>query len=288
MEQAQGGEWLITEDRGEFFGQVGSLLGSFREQHVITTGTMQALRARGAPALFGLWREAAGAGADARVAAAFVLVPGLTLLVTGLPDGSAESLAVRLAERGCVFTSLSAPDGDAQEFVRAWATRAVGWAGPMTVVKQSVLYRLGTLVPPDPVPPGRAELALAADRELMMTWLSAFAQDVGDDPAELRLTVDHRIAGGQLVLWQAGGEPVAVAGASKVGGQIYQIAPVYTPPEHRNRGYAAAVTASAVELALEGGAGEVILFTASGNASARAVYGRLGFEEVETRLVIDL
>ena len=56
-----------------------------------------------------------------------------------------------------------------------------------------------------------------------------------------------------------------------------RIGPVYTPPEHRNRGYAAAVTSAAARWALDHGARHVAIFTDLDNPTTNRLYPRLGF-----------
>ena len=59
-----------------------------------------------------------------------------------------------------------------------------------------------------------------------------------------------------------------------------RIGPVYTPPEHRCHGYAAAVTAAATSAAHAAGAREVVLFTDVDNPTSNAVYARIGYVPV--------
>jgi predicted GNAT family acetyltransferase len=63
-----------------------------------------------------------------------------------------------------------------------------------------------------------------------------------------------------------------VAGVGRVG-------PVYTPPERRGRGYAAAVTSLATQRLLDAGA-RPMLFTDLANPTSNGVYARLGYERV--------
>jgi len=51
-----------------------------------------------------------------------------------------------------------------------------------------------------------------------------------------------------------------------------RIGPVYTPPEHRGHGYAAAVTAAAARGALERGARQVLLYTDLANPTTNRLY----------------
>jgi predicted GNAT family acetyltransferase len=71
---------------------------------------------------------------------------------------------------------------------------------------------------------------------------------------------------------QASAKPV-LAGASRIG-------PVYTAPEHRRHGYAAAVTAAASRWALDQGAGRVLLFTDLADPTTNRLYPRIGYRPV--------
>ena len=57
---------------------------------------------------------------------------------------------------------------------------------------------------------------------------------------------------------------------------------MYTPPEHRRHGYAAAVTAAVTQQMLERGYAFVCLYTNASNATANHVYESIGY-----RLVAD-
>ncbi|MEV4678910.1 GNAT family N-acetyltransferase, partial [Actinomadura sp. NPDC049382] len=67
---------------------------------------------------------------------------------------------------------------------------------------------------------------------------------------------------------------------------VARIAPVYTPDEHRRRGYGAAVTAAATRAALDVGAEDVVLFTDLANPTSNGVYRRIGYRPVEDRVVL--
>jgi predicted GNAT family acetyltransferase len=79
------------------------------------------------------------------------------------------------------------------------------------------------------------------------------------------------------MLWEVDGAPVAQAAARAVIAGMSRIGPVYTPPEHRGHGYAAAVTAAAARWALDHGARHVLLYTDLANPSTNRLYPRLGF-----------
>ena len=64
-----------------------------------------------------------------------------------------------------------------------------------------------------------------------------------------------------------------VAGVSRVG-------PVYTPPEHRRRGYGAAATAAVSRWAYGAGVDHVVLTADLANPTANSVYQGIGFRYV--------
>lgn len=98
--------------------------------------------------------------------------------------------------------------------------------------------------------------------------------------------MDERTANGGLMLWEDDGVPVSMAGISpRVAGTV-RVAAVYTPPENRGRGYAAAVTAEISRAAREAGARDVLLFTDLANPTSNGVYRRIGYRAVSDRLLI--
>ncbi len=62
---------------------------------------------------------------------------------------------------------------------------------------------------------------------------------------------------------------------------VTRVGLVYTPPDHRRRGYAAACTAAVTQVALDTGADRCILYTQLGNPQSNAIYRRLGYEPIQ-------
>ena len=59
-----------------------------------------------------------------------------------------------------------------------------------------------------------------------------------------------------------------------------RVAPVYTPPEHRGRGYASACVAALSQLLLDSGRRYCFLFTDRSNPTSNHIYEAIGFEAV--------
>lgn len=149
---------------------------------------------------------------------------------------------------------------------------------PPTRVLAERLYRLGTLAVPEV--PGDGRQATREDLSLLLEWMGAFFAEVRLHGGDLRSRVQGRIARRELFLWQAGGEPVSLAALSPEAGGVCRVGPVYTPPDRRRRGYAAAVTAHACQVALAERCRQVVLFADLANPTSNSVYRSLGFEPV--------
>jgi predicted GNAT family acetyltransferase len=275
--------WTLTGSLDDYVATAGEFLRSRPVHNTIQLTAVQSLHARGASVfgdvapLFGWWRSAA-----AEVTAAVLHTPPYPVLLTGLPEHSAEALAEALAASGRQLPGVNAQQGDAVAFAAAWS-RLTG-AG-FQEFRRSRLFRLEQLRAPVPLPRGAARVASAADRDLLQTWFDAFTKELADLGGSGRGTVDDRLSYGGLTLWEADGAAVSLAGISRPAAGVVRVAPVYTPPDHRGHGYGGAVTAAVSQAALDTGASHVVLFTDLANPVSNSIYRRLGYRPVEDRVV---
>ncbi len=75
-----------------------------------------------------------------------------------------------------------------------------------------------------------------------------------------------------------------MAGHTREVAGMVRVAPVYTPPGLRTRGYAAAVTAAVSRAVRDAGATDVVLFTDLDNPTSNALYQRLGYRPIHDRV----
>jgi GNAT superfamily N-acetyltransferase len=278
--------WTLTRDLDEFWAAAGDHLRAEPVLHNLPLTILDSLRQRG-PAAYGDdapvygWHESA----NGRLDGAFLQTPPFPVLVARLPAGSAAELITRLGSDAKLPAAVNLPGTDEADFGAAWTRAADGSA---TAVRRSRLYRLDRLMPPDPAPPGAARVAGPGNRELLIEWLTAFGQEAGTFAENAARTVDDRLSHAGLTLWEAGGLPVAMAGSTREVAGVIRIAPVYTVPAHRQRGYGGAVTAAVSQAALDAGASAVVLFTDLANPTSNALYQRLGYRPVADRVVLRL
>jgi uncharacterized protein len=225
---------------------------------------------------FALWLVDDGS----EVVGAALRTPPGNLVLAG--DGrSAEALADRLAADGVELPGVTGNVPEVDRFVARRETRTGSSAIPQ--MRQRV-YALERLRPPAGVS-GSAREGDEADRELLVRWVADFAAEALDTwspTADAEHTVDLRLAGGRggFMLWEDGGAPVALAGWGGPTPNGIRIGPVYTPPEHRRRGYGSAVTAAASARNLDQGRRFCFLYTDLANPTSNTIYMDIGYEAV--------
>lgn len=219
-------------------------------------------------------------GTDGGVVAALLRTPGRPALVSGVPVRHAATVAGALAERGLDPVGALGPAEEAEAFAAAWGA---GTGAGIAAAVRLRLFALEELTPPVGVP-GWARAVDQGDDvaiDVLATWRTAFETEVEHialgTPSPRDDVVRALAAGTGELLWEVGGMPVAQATARPVTAGMSRIGPVYTPPGHRCRGYAAAVTAAAARWALDRGARHVLLYTDLDNPLTNRLYPRLGF-----------
>jgi GNAT superfamily N-acetyltransferase len=271
--------WQLTGDVDAYLTAVNGFLRADAVRNSIMLSVAASLQASG-PATFGDGTPLCGwwTGPDGAVSAACLHTPPFPILVTTLPPGAAAALATELASRSHQLAAVNSVPEPGTEFAAAWAERT----GQVSRVGMRMrLYALGTLLPPDPPPPGQARTASEADRDLLIDWLDAFHDEAGPlGPRESQRLVDSRLGPGCLALWEHEGAPVSLAGWTPPAGGVARVGPVYTPPGLRGRGFGGAATVAVTRAALDGGATGVVLFTDLANPTSNTLYQRLGYRPV--------
>ncbi|TDP89079.1 GNAT family N-acetyltransferase [Labedaea rhizosphaerae] len=230
----------------------------------------------------------AGTAGKAGEAGAAFCTPPWPMGVSCVPDAAMPDLVRYLRDIAFPVTGVSAPLEKADLFADTWLAAAGGTKELAIALR---LYLLDELTPPDV--PGEARRATEDDVELLARWREAFAGEAAPhNEARRDQTVPVRrsmATGNGNLLWYVDDEPVSHAAASRPIGGMSRIGPVYTPPEHRNHGYASAITAAAARWALDAGADKVALFTDLANPTSNAIYQRIGFrphhDAVEYRFI---
>jgi predicted GNAT family acetyltransferase len=221
-------------------------------------------------------------------------------LLGGAGRGSAAS--------GWWFVSASSPEANIAASLADWIV-AVGErirsveSDPLTVSELARRYALHTNRRLQPAlalrvmectsviwprkPSGHGRAAAEADLPLLEEWMVAFDQEANagqSDEGTLRERLRQRVANPRLIrvsVWDDRG-PVSMvmSGAPTVTGEV--VGMVYTPEEHRGRGYAGHLVAEITHEALQRGRERMFLQADATNPVSNALYLKLGYREVGT------
>lgn len=204
--------------------------------------------------------------------------PKMGLATTGQID-ALDEIALKARADMPNLPCVMGREEEARRFVRAW--HVPGDPEPALGRGQRI-YRLDRVIP-HPRVSGTLRAADAPDLPLVATWTFDFNQEL-HMPAQRtlqQLEVDARrpLRQESLFIWQDE-EPVCFVRAGGPEGLVARIGPVYTPPEHRRRGYAGAAVAAASQLMLDRGHPTCCLYTDTSNPTSNHIYQEVGYRAV--------
>lgn len=190
-----------------------------------------------------------------------------------MPSDAVVALVDAAVDAGVELPGVGGEAATAARFAGHWTERTRSGATPELGQR---IYEVREVRDPTGVR-GAMRRAEPGDRDFVLACHEAFANESGErapDPAR----VERRLDGGQLWVWDDRG-PVAFAGVTPAVAGARRLGPVYTPPDRRGRGYAAACVAALSRLAL-GDGDRCLLYTDLWNATSNAIYRRIGYEAV--------
>ena len=214
------------------------------------------------------------------VAAAMMTPPHRLVVSRTRPPQALELLAADLLAAGIMPPGVHGAVPVSEQFAEAW--RAATGQGYEQILAHRI-YQLER-VRQVPAPPGRLRRATAADRPVLIQWNRAFlveAFGAQAPAADVEQLVDRRLEEPLegLYLWDDAG-PRSLAGYTGPTPHGIRVGPVYTPPEHRNRGYASGCVAALSEMLLDRGYQFCFLYTDLANPTSNRIYQRIGYEPV--------
>jgi ribosomal protein S18 acetylase RimI-like enzyme len=195
--------------------------------------------------------------------------------MTPMTPSVIEPVVESISDSGVWLPGVNGAAATAARFAGQWTEQRKSAAVP---VDGQRIYEVREVRRPIEVG-GRARRAGAADRDLVVDWMRRFWADVGQPPGDPDAFADLRLAQGQIWLWEDG-EPVCMAAESEppVAGAS-RVQAVYTPPDCRNRGYAAVCVADLSDRILHSGH-RCLLYTDLSNPTSNSVYRRIGYRSV--------
>ena len=266
--------FVLTSDVRDFSQRTDQLFAGRVECNLLATVLHGLLEARDSdlpPVL------AYGLDHDEQVRFAALRTPPWPMLATELEPAFADRFIERWLTADPDVRRVNALAPTARAIAAAWQARS---GGRTSVRMRLAMHVLEEVRDPAQPAPGRLRPADHRERDLLVDWMRAFAEEAGLPGADRAVDlVDGQLTHGRLSVWDHAA-PVSMAGTAPRVAGVARIGPVYTPPEHRRRGYATSLVAALSRQALSEDASCCALFTDLANPTSNKIYAEIGYRRV--------
>jgi RimJ/RimL family protein N-acetyltransferase len=227
-----------------------------------------------APPILALLRD------NQQITAVAVMTPPRNIILPVIEPAAAQQLARGLFADGIAVPGVVAPNQTAEAFADVWCALS---SQQVNVHLRERVFELTAVIPPRPAS-GHFRWAMPADRNLLTEWQMCFEQEaIGiaePDRAELEEWAEHIVSRTEyhgMGVWEDEGRMVSYAGFGGRAPHGIRVAPVYTPPELRGRGYASACVAALSQALLDSGYQRCFLNTDLANPTSNKIYQAIGY-----------
>jgi GNAT superfamily N-acetyltransferase len=265
---------LFSEDPSLVLDEAGEFLASDPVLHNLILTLLDQRVKHPQPGRYWLARKG-----DAICGVAFQSPLNFYATITPMPFDVLTAVVDAIVDGGVTLPGVSGAVAPAAQFAGQWTERTKSAAVPLQGQR---LYEAREVEKPKGVN-GRLRTAGMQDRDLILNWIFAFHDDIGQYGMDPTANVDQRLPAGMYRLWEDG-EPVSMAGYVGPVEGVARIGAVYTPREKRRRGYGGACVSGLTEQLLERGL-RPILYTDLGNPVSNSIYRRMGYRAVAEVLV---
>ena len=217
-----------------------------------------------------------------RPALAAMMIPPRNLVLApmaGMDERALIALAADLQAGEWSVPGVQAPIPTARRFAEIWCERQ---GCTFQRIRHLGILALEEVLPPRPAS-GHLRQATPADLPLATRWLITFQQEALPEekgsPEQLAAAIRQVVESGRLFLWEDQ-EPVSMVAKSRPTRHGISINMVYTPPEHRGRGYASNAVAQLSQALLEEGYRFCTLFVDLANPVSTKIYRTIGYRPV--------
>jgi uncharacterized protein len=208
------------------------------------------------------------------VATAIQTPPRNLILAKPSHSAAVELIAQDLATNPQSLPGVIAPKAEAESFINTWHN-LTGQLHQLDVVMR--VHRLSQI---QSITSARGKLRLAkeSDRHLLIDWTQAFTQEAlraTEVRSDSELWVERKLQKQSLYVWQDR-ETVSMAAYGGTTPNGIRVNAVYTPPEHRGKGYATSCVAAMSQQLLKQYK-YCFLFTDLANYSSNYIYRKIGY-----------
>lgn len=211
-----------------------------------------------------------------------MMTPPFPLLIwfkETLNDQDLEEMALTFKENGWDLPGVNGIARSSSRFASIWAELNQRIAKP---VMHQMSYELTEVLFPDPMPTGSFQFAQENQAEILLKYMNDMQNDL-NATVRMDYTLDHMqhfIANKRIGTWFVDDQPVSMAMSNRPQLTSIGISAVYTPNQHRGKGFASAVVASLSQELLHQGYQRINLFTDLSNPTSNKIYKAIGFKDV--------
>ena len=211
---------------------------------------------------------------------------GITLSRIGTSVESAVVQLVRyLREIDVQISGIIGPAGETQAFSDCWVE---GMLDVSTRISMRMRIFEARNVANRSLSPGKLRLAHWEDYPLMTRWIAGYSEEVGKPISfdNAKSWAEKLIQNQQLHIWDLE-VPVSIAAVDRPTRNGIAIHSVYTPPEHRNKGYATSSVLLLTQKMLTDRYSFCCLYTDLSNPTSNSIYTKIGYVPVGDALAFD-
>jgi predicted GNAT family acetyltransferase len=265
---------LFSDDPAFVLSRAGVFLASQAVLHNLVLSILHARAAQGDPGRYWL------ALRQDKIVGVVIQSP-LTFPATLTPmdPPAAAAMADAIAAAGITLPGINGEAATAARFAGQWSERTKSAATPFQGNRLYELLEIGEV----PGVEGELRQAGPKERSLMILWTRAFQHEIGESGNDTELRVDRALAAGQLWIWDRNGETVSMAVSREPVFGVVRLSGVYTPPDRRKHGFAAACVWALSKQLCDAGY-RCVLYTDLGNPTSNSIYRRIGYGAVAEAL----
>lgn len=204
----------------------------------------------------------------------------LNLLICRGSRDLLKQVAKKLLESKIDIAGVFGPTEEAKAFSQEWMQIR---ECQTSVAMDQMLYKLNTVIWPIKTE-GSIRVAEARDAVIIAQWEYDFLKEALPFEATslelVRQNSERRISSGMTFIWEVDEQPVSITSLARPTTHGIAIIGVYTPPEHRKKGYAAALVATVSAEGLKRGKDFCTLYTDLSNPTSNSIYRKIGYYPV--------
>ncbi|HEY9848305.1 MAG TPA: GNAT family N-acetyltransferase [Leptolyngbyaceae cyanobacterium] len=264
------------DEPNQFYQKVKDYLLKYEAHHCLPLGIIDTLINH--PERYNCQPYLASVEVEGNAVAVAMRTPPYNLLLSKTTDfGALEAIAQDLHLQKEKLPGVSSFTKESETFARIWQSLS----GESYRIKTQMRIHQLEKVEPIALSNGYMRLATERDRNLLINWYEAFLMEamgeIYDDSARF---IDYKLKNNCLYLWEDG-VPVSMVGYARGGTPNGKpIAPVYTPPEYRKKGYATSCVATLSQQLLQENSRYCFLFTDLSNPTSNHIYQTIGYQPV--------